>query len=375
MRDVVVLGAGLAGSSIAHVLSGLGWDVLLLERHSFPRHKVCGEFLSPEAQTSLRAMALYDTVHSLSPAPIEQARLVSRQGLALQLALPGQAWGLSRFALDAALATAAEQKGAELRLGVTATAINPSKAGFEVTVRSEAKTAVIQARAVLAACGRHSEPALPPRATSAQRQLYVGLKCHYEGVTMPPWVELFFFPGGYAGVSPVEGGRVNLCLLMTQAALARAGKQISAALDWVISQHQGLSRRLAGGKRLPETELAVAPVDTGRPTVPWDGVACLGDAAVMIPPLCGDGMAMALRSAELCAPLAHDFLRGQLSLSGWAVAYETAWRAEFERPVRLGRFLQRLLSLPLLSEAALGLGRLAPSLADKFVRATRAGLV
>jgi flavin-dependent dehydrogenase len=362
----------LAGSSIAYVLAELGWDVVLLERHTFPRHKVCGEFLSPEAQASLKAMGLYQAVKALSPVPIEQARLISRRGLALPMILPGQAWGLSRFALDAALAAKAEASGVDLQVGVTATAITRTEESFEVAVSSKDGPAVVRARAVLAACGRHSQPGLPPR-TASNRPTYVGLKCHYEGVVMPSQVELFFFPGGYAGLCPVEGSRVNFCLLATQAALATAGKGIQPMLAWAVGQNQKLAHRLSEGRILPETETAVAPVDTHRPATPWDETACLGDTAVMIPPLCGDGMAIALRSAELCAPLVHNFLCGQLSLTGWEAAYRSIWEAEFGRAVRLGRSLQGMLNLPLLSEVLLGLGRLAPPLAEMLVRATRGG--
>jgi hypothetical protein len=82
-------------------------------------------------------------------------------------------------------------------------------------------------------------------------------------------------------------------------------------------------------------------------------------------------MAMALRSAELCAPLAHGFLQGQLTLADWQAAYETSWHAEFDQPVRLGRYLQALLNLPLLSDALMGLGRLMPPLVTTLVGATR----
>jgi flavin-dependent dehydrogenase len=372
-RDVVVLGAGLAGSSAAYVLAKQGWDVVLLERHTFPRHKVCGEFLSPEAQASLRAMGLYERVEGLTPARIEQAKLVSPMGLAVYIALPGQAWGISRFALDAALAAAAVKNGVDLRFGVTATAVSQTKDGFEIVVRSKQELAIIRARAVLAACGRYSRAGLPPRAASKRRPVYIGVKCHYEGVTMPPQVELFFFSGGYVGVCPVEGSRVNLCALVSSTLFARTGQGLQGILAWVVGQNLGLARRLSGGKILPDTEVAVAPVDIQRPAAPWDGMACLGDTAVMIPPLCGDGMAMALRSAELCVPLAHDFLCGRLSLTAWAAAYCSAWQAEFERPTRLGRYLQAILGIPLLSEAILGLGRLAPPLAKTLVRATRGG--
>jgi flavin-dependent dehydrogenase len=383
-HDVVVIGAGPAGSSLAAVLSELGWEVALLERRSFPHHKVCGEFLSPEAQASLRAMGLYLSIAALKPALITQAKLVSPAGVAVQTALPGCAWGISRFALDAALAAAAQQRGVELYTNVTATTIHQTNNGFEVTLRSGHGPEIIQARAVIAACGRYSLPGLPPHrqpdqgqiAMTAQlkrrfSQIYVGIKCHYEQVTMPAQVELFFFPGGYAGVSPIEGGRVNFCLLATPAALARAGQSISTMRQAVADWNLALGRRLAGGQALPETEVAVAPVDTNRPASPWDGMACLGDTAVMIPPLCGDGMAMALRSAELCAPLAHDFLREQLSLADWQAAYQASWHAAFDQPVRLGRTLQAILNAPLLSDAFVGLGRLAPPLVSALVRATR----
>ena len=94
----------------------------------------------------------------------------------------------------------------------------------------------------------------------------------------------------------------------------------------------------------------------------------------MLPPLCGDGMAMALRSAELCAPLADAFLREELSLEGWGTYYQQVWQAEFERRVRTGRLLQQMLAVPLLTEAMVGVGRLAPPLATYFVNATRGAM-
>jgi flavin-dependent dehydrogenase len=370
-RDVVILGAGLAGSSLAKVLSELGWDVLLLERRHFPHHKVCGEFLSPESQASLRAMGLYEPVKALGPAPMTRAKLVSRRGVTLQMALPGCAWGMSRFALDAALAAAAVQAGGELQTGVTATSVTGGDNGFEVALRSAAGAVSVQARAIIAACGRYSRPHLPPRSDPASRQTYVGVKCHYENISMPPEVMLFFFPGGYAGVSPIEGNRVNFCLLATGATLDSAGKNKRALLERAVQLNPALQQRLSGGKILPETEVAVAPVDTGRPARPWDGMACLGDTAVMMPPLCGDGMAMALRSAELCAPLTHDFLRGKLPLAAWEAGYQTLWHAEFDRRVRLGRGLQTILGAPILSDVFMSLGRLVPALAAVLMRATR----
>src|SRR5690349_22682761 len=101
MHDLVIIGAGVAGSSLAAALASRGWDVVLLERRQLPHHKVCGEFLSPESQASLRTLGLYDTVAALGPSAMTRARLFSPRGFHLQVELPGVAWGVSRFALDA----------------------------------------------------------------------------------------------------------------------------------------------------------------------------------------------------------------------------------------------------------------------------------
>lgn len=373
MYDLLIIGAGLAGSSLAAALADQGWDVLLVERDRFPRHKVCGEFLSPEVQHALHAVGLQQELAALAPAPIRQARIVAQTGQTVELALPGCAWGLSRYRLDQALATAAEQRGAKLWTGVTVLAYARTADGsYLVQIRDGEKMVAVQTRALIAACGRHSQAGLPPKARSiARNQQFVGVKCHYAAVTMPPQVELFLFPGGYGGINPVEQGCVNVCLLVTYPAFAQAGKRVDKLLAAAACANPAFGQRLAMGQALPTTAVTVAPVDPYRLAVPWAGIACVGDSAVMIPPLCGDGMAMALRSAELCAPLAHAFLQGSLSLAAWAERYCQCWHAEFDQRLRLGRCLQTIFHVPLLADLAIRASRLLPALGTYLVQATR----
>lgn len=370
--DVAVVGAGPAGSSLATVLADRDWNVLLLERDRFPRHKVCGEFLSPESQASLDAMGLYRAVAALSPAPMDRVRFVSPRGIRLDVPLPGEAWGVSRHALDATLARTAVRRGAELRTGMRVTGFTRVGAAVEVKLRTNEGARTVRVRALVVACGRHSAGDLPPDSSAAgERQQYVGVKCHYANVALPSQVELYLFPGGYAGVGCIEGARVNVCLLASYAAFARAGKSVSAMIAAAGMWNHAFGRRLAGATALPETEVAVAPVDTGRAAIPWDRTACLGDTAVMIPPLVGDGIAMALRSAELCAPPAHDFLRGRRTRAEWQQAYCAAWQHEFSHRVRIARLIERGLARPLFSDALIGLGRAVPALPAYLVRVTR----
>lgn len=372
MRDIIIIGAGLAGSSLAHALARGGWDVLLLERDTFPRHKVCGEFLSPESQGTLQALGLREAVAALGPTPMREALLTSQRGRALRVALPGVAWGVSRFALDQALAQAAAGAGAELRCGVSAQAIEPMPDGTcAVMVRTGQEAERVAARSAVVACGRHPARGLRARPLRPVERTAVGVKCHVAGIAPAPEVELYLFDGGYVGLAPVEGGRVNLCMLASRAALRRAGGDPRALVEAVAVWNGALGRRLAGGSVIADTLTAVAPVDTGDTPAPWHGAARLGDAAVMIPPLCGDGQAMALRSAELSAPLAHAALRGELAPAQWEAAWRQAWRAEFMPRVRAARWLQAALVAPGMAELAISAGALVPPLARAMVHATR----
>nr|PZN34249.1 MAG: monooxygenase [Chloroflexota bacterium] len=371
MRDIIVIGAGPAGSSLAHALARRGWDVLLVERDTFPRHKVCGEFLSPESQASLSALGLLDTVAGLAPTTMRAATLTAASGRSLRVALPGDAWGVSRFALDAALARAAETAGATLRTATYALEMEVSEVGARVRLRAGGEMRVEHARAAVVACGRHPARGLRARPPRAAHKTGVGVKCHIAGIAARPEVELYLFEGGYAGLAPVGGGLVNLCLLVSREAFRRAGGDPRAVIAALGRWNPALGERLAGGQIVSETLVSVAPVDTGDEPAPWHGAARLGDAAAMIPPLCGDGMAMALRAAELCAPLADALLGGRITLGAWEAAYRSAWRREFGPRLRAARVLQAALVRPPLAELCLRAGALVPPLARAVVHATR----
>ncbi len=370
--DLVVIGAGLAGSCLAAAVAKHGWNVVLLERHRGPRHKVCGEFLSPESQSSLHALGLHATVAALAPAEIRQAAIISPTGRQLDMALPGVAWGVSRFRLDAALAHAAQMQGAIVREGMTGTAIRMNQGGYQVDVRdATGQQTTINARTAVVACGRHAVAGLRVHEATPPHRRYVGVKCHYSGLALPPVVRLYLFDGGYVGLSPIEGGQANLCLLATEEAFERGGKRIPSMLDAVAQWNPALANALTGGQRLNESMVAVGAVDTERSTVLWDGCARLGDAATMIPPLCGDGQAMAIHAAELCAPLIDDVLAKRRSLASWEQAYSASWHMEYDQPLRTARVLQQLLAQSWLSNGLIRIGTLLPSLAQHFVLATR----
>jgi len=373
MYDLLVVGAGPAGASLAGAMADAGWQVLLVERSTLPRHRVCGEFLSPEAQASLQALGRLELVRGLHPCSIARARLTTAGGRQVELPLPGgEAWGLSRFALDHGLAQSAAQSGACLMTGATVTRIDWDEHHCRVDLKERSgRSCVERARAVIGAWGR--APAgrnLPRRKPDAHRS-FVGIKCHLLGLQSPALVQLYLFKGGYAGLAPVEAGRTNFSGLLTTTAFRAAGGSVEQALWAAAALNPALGHALRDARLQADSAIAVAGIDTDQTPTPWHESALIGDAVTMVPPLCGDGQAMALRCGELILPLADRYLRGQITRQHWQQTYCAAWHNEFSAPVRTARLLQRLLLHQTAAEWLVRVGGLAPWLPTWLARATR----
>lgn len=367
-----MLGAGLAGSSLAKALADKGWETALLDRQSFPRHKVCGEFLSPESQGTLQAFGLLETVKALRPSLIDGIRLIFANGAAMELPLSSSALGISRYSLDSALHGAAQHSGVQLQTGTSVTAVHPIIGGYLIETKQGGEISTLQARTVIAAWGANRRSGLPGhRQERLAKPSYLGVKSHFQDVWMERMIELYFFPGGYMGICKVEDGLVNVSALLNCDAFTDKGKSTLAILDAAMKRNKRLYEKLRGAIPVEGTQAAVAPVQLHRKLQAWDTIPLTGDAVTMIPPLCGDGMSMALRSAAICAPLADRFLQGNLSSLDWQQSYTRSLHKEFQGPLRWGSFLQRLFDQPLVSGLLPSAARLAPRLAQGLVQATR----
>ncbi|RIX48580.1 NAD(P)/FAD-dependent oxidoreductase [Paenibacillus nanensis] len=378
--DAVVLGAGVAGSAAAKALADCGWSTALLDRHRFPRHKVCGEFLSPESQGTLARLGLEEAVKELSPSRITRTELYMHRGGAIAIPLPGAAYGISRYLLDAILLRAAETAGVLVRQGMTALSVQRRGELYEITARTGHGngTEKLLARSVIGAWGGAGLKGIVREGLSHAAESYVGVKMHYRarsdgrsGQSGSEAVELYFFEGGYLGLNAVEDGNLNAAALLRRDDIPASHRSVAAMLEEAAARHPRLRERMADLTALPETASAVSPVRISLRPVPWADMPLIGDAVCRIPPLCGDGMSMALRSAELCVTFADRYLRGGLTLPQWERAYSAALMREFRRPLRWGRLAQALLGSPLLSHALPGLARAAPWAAAGMVRATR----
>ena len=372
--DAVVIGAGLAGSAAATHLARAGVCVLLLEADAFPHDRMWGEFLSPEAAPMLARLGASAAVAAAGPSRMTEARITSPGGLVWSASLPASAMGLSRRVLDALLfENAASARAVTLAPARVTNVVGTPGGTRRVTYRlRDGGTREVSARLVLGAWGKRS----PLDRTLARRFLFqdhdtFALKAHYHGPSVGHRVELHAFDGGYCGLADVEGGQVNLCLLAETRLLRAHGGDPDAFARAVLPTNPALGAWLAGAERIHERFIAISQVPFSPKEQVVDGVLLLGDAAGLISPLAGNGMAMALASAEMVAPLALAYLDGKLSQADLEREYTRQWRGRFAWRLRLGRVLQPLMFQPRTLAVGLRLLRVAPFVGRALVAGTR----
>lgn len=298
--EVVIVGGGLAGGAAAAMLAKAGRRALLFEREAAPSHKICGEFLSAEAQQYLARTGL--DLDALGGHVISQLRLVRGASVA-EATLPFRGLGLSRRVLDDALLEHAGACGAVVRRGHNAR-VSMAASGVDIDVEGVGRWTP---NALLLATGKHDVRDLRRELDKPAEDL-IGFKTYFrldatQTQALSSSVEVIVFAHGYAGLQLVEGGYANLCLLTDRAQFQRSGGTWDGLLRDLMRNCAHLRQRLHQATPLLERPLAIYRVPYGFVHAPLvsdpPNVFRLGDQAAVIPSFAGDGMAIALHSAML----------------------------------------------------------------------------
>ncbi|TGE09758.1 NAD(P)/FAD-dependent oxidoreductase [Hymenobacter fodinae] len=356
--DVVIIGGGLAGLCAALDLLGRGYAVTLLERRQYPFHRVCGEYISNEVLPYLER--LNASPDQLMPARISEFQLSSPAGRILTAPLDLGGFGISRYVLDEYLYQLAQARGADVRLGTTVTAVQYEAATDEHVVElSDGQR--LRARVALGAYGKRSTlDRQLQRSFFQQRSPYLGVKYHLRYDQPRDLIALHNFADGYAGISAIEDNKYCFCYLTTRQKLKEHGT-IPALEKNVLARNPLLRRIFQEAEFLypqPEVinEISFAPKQAVE-----DHVLMCGDAAGLITPLCGNGMAMAMHGASVAAHHIARFLEGGLARPALEAAYQCEWQQHFGQRLRVGRAIQHLFGQPILSEAVVGTLRFWPA--------------
>lgn len=330
--DVAVIGAGPAGSSAAVTAARAGANVALLETGEFPRHKVCGEFISAESLDILRDLlqSMPDADRVLRAAPvIDQVRLLLGHNTVTARVAP-PALSVPRYELDFLLWQAAQQAGAETRSSCEVRVIHGT-GPFQL----ETTAGTFEASAVIIAAGRWSR--FTPRSSIPSGPRWIGLKAHFRESQSSCTTDLYFFEHGYCGVQPVSPGAVNAC------AMVRPDR--ATALQEVFKLHPALAERSRKWQALTEP-VTTAPLIYRTPRPVHDQLMSVGDAAAFIDPFVGDGISIALRTGRFAATELQPFLRGSIPLADALARYDARYRKQIVPLIAAASRIRALLSLP-----------------------------
>jgi menaquinone-9 beta-reductase len=354
-HDLIVIGGGPAGTSAAITAARAGFTVLLLEAGKYPRHKVCGEFVSPESLDLLTSL-LGSGSELLSSAPRLSRSRVFIDDTELQFPLIPSAVSISRHDLDAALWHAAINSGVDARQQTSVQDVS-GRGPFAVrTMQTE-----FSAKCVIFAAGRwprmeRFRPDLQPGPR------WIGLKAHFAEATPPLSTDLYFFEHGYCGVQPIGDGRVNACAMVRSDA--------ATTLDGVFSKNAMLEKRSREWRRTFDT-VTTSPLVFRQPIPVRDNILLAGDSAGFIDPFAGDGIALALRTGSLAAQSLVPFLQSRCSLDDACRSYARSYAAHMLPIFRSAERFRFGLRLPRpIQQQAAKLLRI-PALANFVVRTTR----
>jgi flavin-dependent dehydrogenase len=374
MDDVVIVGAGPAGSIAALVLARAGARVRLIDRHTFPRAKLCGDNVNPGTLAALDRLGVSTEIHRRG-LKIDGMLVTGEHGVAVEGRYPRGLHGRSilRRDLDWFLLQHAVDAGARFEPNVTAR--QPIVEGRPSVVTGVATDTPVgprrlPARVIIAADGRRSTIAFSmglARHPDRPRRWAIG--AYYEGARgLTALGEMHVRRGRYIGVAPVPGGLANVCLVKPSRPADTALRDPAALLHDELARDPVLGPRFASAHRVAApVVLGPLAVDGARGTI--DGLLVAGDAGGFIDPMTGDGLRFAVRGAELAAEAALDALE-----HGWCGVhgrFSAARKQEFAVKWRFNQILRALVASPRAVSAAAFGARLAPEVLCRII--ARAG--
>jgi flavin-dependent dehydrogenase len=363
MTKTLVAGGGLAGSAVAAALAQAGIGVTLIERETCPVHKICGEFLSAEAQIYLRQLGL--DLSTLGGAVISRLRLV-RGNEEITASLPFQGLGLSRFTLDEALLNHASACGAVILRGHAIRGVSNGAVDIK-------ELGTIHPETLFLATGKH-ELRGTKRISNSPDDL-IGFKTYFRlapraQAALEGYIDLILFQEGYAGLQLVEGGMANFCLLISRARFQQAGGNWAGLLAHLLQSSSYLARQLAGATETLQQPLSIYRVPFGfiykAEKTALGQVFRLGDQAGVIQSFTGDGMSIALHSAALAV---EYYLNGQT-----ARAYHHRLSRDIRGQIKRAGALYNLTRHSPVQAGLFGLAKLWPGSLGVAARLTRVPL-
>lgn len=362
--DIVIIGGGLAGLTIALHLSNNNCKVCLIEKNEYPHHKVCGEYVSNEVLPYLQSLGI-DPL-SVGAKKISKFEITDTKGIPVNANLPLGGFGLSRYAFDNLLYQSLKNKATIVFDTVEKVDFNEK----QFTILTQRKD-VYKADFVVGSFGKRSNiDSFLKRDFMKQNSSWLAVKNHFEYDFPDDTVALHNFKGGYCGLSKTETNAVNACYLTTFKSFKKYG-EIENFQKQELSKNPFLEKFFNEAKPIFKKPLTISQIWFHKKKPIENHIFMVGDSAGLIHPLCGNGMAMAIKSAQIFSEIfleafqTNDFERDKLEEK-----YRNKWESEFGERLKTGRLIQRILLNPYASKIGFTMARALPSLVPKIIKKT-----
>lgn len=343
-----------------------GADVLVIEKRGYPSYKVCGEYVSNEVRPYLESLGL--DLEMLGAVNISTLSVTTPRGTELTQTLDSGGFGLSRFVLDHSLYQLCVAAGVRFLLH-TSVAKTEEKAGWTEVYTNYGDC--LKARLVIGAYGKRSVlDSRMGRDFTTRPSSYMAVKYHVEFDQPDALIALHNFENGYCGISAVEDGKKCLCYLTHRSNLKKSGGSIPKMEKEILGVNPHLRRIFGTARFCYEKPLVINEISFAPKSSVENGLFMAGDAAGLITPLCGNGMAMAIHSAKILSGLVTRHLKEELTGSELAQLYRRRWQQVFGTRLRVGRMVQGAFGKSAVTEVVISLLRQFPSITGKIIALT-----
>ncbi|MEZ7855785.1 MAG: NAD(P)/FAD-dependent oxidoreductase [Polaribacter sp.] len=363
--DVIIIGGGLAGLCNAIHLSKLGKKVLLIEKNEYPKHKVCGEYISNEVLPYLDFLEV--NPFDFGAVRINKFQLSTTKSNIISAKLPLGGFGISRYTLDLVLSEKAKENGVMI-LQDTVLDVTFLKDFFQVETK---QNSIFTSKIAIGAFGKRSLLDVKMGRNFIQKKSpYLGVKIHVKGNFKEDLVALHNFKGGYCGVSKVENNAINLCYI-TNYATFKQYKNIEDFQEQVVFKNNYLKEIFHSSEAIFEKPLSISQIsfETKKPVE--DHVLMCGDSAGMIHPLCGNGMSMAIQSAQLASKLILNYFNGEIETrKELEKQYIRQWNRKFSLRLKAGHFIAMLFRKDTIASVLLQILKKLPFLLPIIIKQT-----
>jgi menaquinone-9 beta-reductase len=374
--DAAIVGAGPAGAAVAISLAGKGYRVALIDKETFPREKLCGDFINPINWPILRELGVENEILSSEHDKVTGFRITACSGEHAQARLPAQnrgpefGLGLSRTRFDLALLRQAEHEGAVVLQGCRIKSLAREPRGWTLLIDHAPGDGEIRASVLIGADGRNSWVAhrLGLASAAETRGRAVGFQIHLDApAAVRGSIDIHLFPGGYAGLVGVGGNSFNLCLAVDKQKLPRE-RQLEFLCASLLPQNPYLRELLLASRRVGNAR-ATYPVYFKPRRCVADGVVFIGDAARVNEPVSGEGIYFAMKSALLAAEAVDEAFGASDFSAARLRSYERRCRREFKLRRGLNMLLRHLAYRPALLASLVGFSGKHGRLLDALVHA------